>query len=85
MSRSDRHAAHCGVTRPMGLRDDLRRKACPMTVAGRMDWPKAAVVQGIAAGGAGEGAAAAVWSSDFAEVERAWIEALRKIGIVGKL
>jgi hypothetical protein len=53
-----------------------------MTMAGRVGWPEAAMVQGIAAGGCG---AAAGQSSDFAEIERAWIEALRKVGISGTL
>jgi hypothetical protein len=50
---------------------------------GRAGWPEVEVMQGITAGGAGECAAAGgPQSSDFAEVERAWIEALREASMV---
>jgi hypothetical protein len=52
-----------------------------MTVVGRMGWPEAEVVQGITASRIGDYAAAGgLQSSDFAEVERAWIKALREVG-----
>ena len=53
-----------------------------MAMVGRTGWPEAEVVQGIAAGGAGGyGTAAGPQSSDFAEVEQAWIEALIEAGV----
>jgi hypothetical protein len=62
-------------------RTTLRWKACLMAIAGRAGWPEAEVVPGIATGGAGGRGTTAGQSSDFAEVELAWIEALREVGV----
>jgi hypothetical protein len=55
-------------------------------MAGRAGWPEAEVVPGIATGGAGGCDTTASQSRDFAEVERAWLEAPSEVGIlVGQL
>lgn len=51
-------------------------------MAGRAGWPKAEMVPGISTAGTGGCGTAAGQSSDFAELERAWIEALREANMV---